>query len=147
MQNCSRGNQPVPLTRCIERFNVVAAKRQGSSVVEQPRKHSGLVASGHLHYIFDGYCQGSSVVEQGTHKPLVGSSILPPGTSSKWPGFTFLKVRPEGIISVRLLTCGRDLLNTSEGIRIQQNRSARRLKLSQVKNSPRLRKRGESREY
>ena len=25
-------------------------------------------------------CQGSSAVEQGTHKPLVGSSILPPGT-------------------------------------------------------------------
>src|SRR4029077_940656 len=24
--------------------------------------------------------QGSSAVEQGTHKPLVGSSILPPGT-------------------------------------------------------------------
>ena len=24
--------------------------------------------------------QGSSVVEQGTHKPLVGSSTLPPGT-------------------------------------------------------------------
>jgi hypothetical protein len=24
-------------------------------------------------------CQGSSAVEQGTHKPLVGSSILPPG--------------------------------------------------------------------
>jgi hypothetical protein len=27
-----------------------------------------------------GLCQGSSVVEQGTHKPLVGSSTLPPGT-------------------------------------------------------------------
>jgi hypothetical protein len=27
-------------------------------------------------------CQGSSVVEQGTHKPLVGSSTLPPGTQS-----------------------------------------------------------------
>jgi hypothetical protein len=26
-------------------------------------------------------CQGSSVVEQGTHKPLVGSSNLPPGTA------------------------------------------------------------------
>jgi hypothetical protein len=25
-------------------------------------------------------CQGSSAVEQGTHKPLVGSSILPPGS-------------------------------------------------------------------
>jgi hypothetical protein len=27
------------------------------------------------------FCQGSSVVEQGTHKPLVGSSNLPPGRS------------------------------------------------------------------
>jgi hypothetical protein len=27
--------------------------------------------------------QGSSEVEQGTHKPLVGSSILPPGTPSQ----------------------------------------------------------------
>ena len=27
------------------------------------------------------FCQGSSEVEQGTHKPLVGSSILPPGTN------------------------------------------------------------------
>ncbi len=26
-------------------------------------------------------CQGSSAVEQGTHKPLVGSSILPSGTT------------------------------------------------------------------
>ena len=40
----------------------------------QPRKGSGR---------YDGrfqLCQGSSVVEQGTHKPLVGSSTLPPGT-------------------------------------------------------------------
>jgi hypothetical protein len=28
-------------------------------------------------------CQGSSVVEQGTHKPLVGSSTLPPGTQDR----------------------------------------------------------------
>ena len=33
--------------------------------------------------------QGSSEVEQGTHKPLVGSSILPPGTSGypRWIPF------------------------------------------------------------
>jgi hypothetical protein len=40
----------------------------------QPRKHSG-----RCHRLFE-RCQGSSVVEQGTHKPLVGSSTLPPGT-------------------------------------------------------------------
>src|ERR1051325_5125515 len=32
--------------------------------------------------------QGSSVVEQGTHKPLVGSSTLPPGMLSARLGFT-----------------------------------------------------------
>ena len=37
------------------------------------------------------FCQGSSAVEQGTHKPLVGSSILPPGTSLRWLGSTFLR--------------------------------------------------------
>jgi hypothetical protein len=30
------------------------------------------------------FCQGSSVVEQGTHKPLVGSSNLPPGIARLW---------------------------------------------------------------
>jgi hypothetical protein len=31
-------------------------------------------------FSFPAFSQGSSVVEQGTHKPLVGSSTLPPGT-------------------------------------------------------------------
>ncbi len=54
--------------------------RQGSSVVEQPRKHSGLVGSERRwREEKDFRSQGSSVVEQGTHKPLVGSSTLPPG--------------------------------------------------------------------
>ena len=33
--------------------------------------------------------QGSSAVEQGTHKPLVGSSILPPGISVYGMGVYF----------------------------------------------------------
>jgi hypothetical protein len=45
-----------------------------------------------------GFCQGSSVVEQGTHKPLVGSSTLPPGTylerSQRLPDFVGLSVSP-----------------------------------------------------
>src|SRR5215212_6474863 len=52
----------------------------GSSAVEQPRKHSGLVGSQRLGESSGLSCQGSSAVEQGTHKPLVGSSILPSGT-------------------------------------------------------------------
>src|SRR4029077_850723 len=40
-------------------------------------RHSSLRASAR---------QGSSVVEQGTHKPLVGSSTLPPGTTFLGPG-------------------------------------------------------------
>ncbi len=31
-------------------------------------------------YFLSGFCRGSSVAEQGTHKPLVGSSNLPLGT-------------------------------------------------------------------
>ena len=54
--------------------------RQGSSAVEQPRKHSGLVGSEKFHDDGRVLRQGSSAVEQGTHKPLVGSSILPSGT-------------------------------------------------------------------
>jgi hypothetical protein len=37
--------------------------------------------------------QGSSAVEQGTHKPLVGSSILPPGSSQFEIGRSALGVR------------------------------------------------------
>jgi predicted GIY-YIG superfamily endonuclease len=71
------------LTAQVTRLTFVARRfRQGSSVVEQPRKHSGLV----VQEKFASFCarnrrQGSSVVEQGTHKPLVGSSNLPPGIS------------------------------------------------------------------
>ena len=57
------------------------AHRQGSSAVEQPRKLSGLVDGETLgEEKISIKCQGSSAVEQGTHKPLVGSSILPSGT-------------------------------------------------------------------
>jgi hypothetical protein len=53
---------------------------QGSLVVEQPRKHSGLVVQEKFaSFSARNKRQGSSVVEQGTHKPLVGSSTLPPG--------------------------------------------------------------------
>src|SRR5213075_2655201 len=34
-----------------------------------------------MRFSFPAFSQGSSVVEQGTHKPLVGSSNLPPGTA------------------------------------------------------------------
>src|SRR5947199_7253208 len=33
-----------------------------------------------MRFSFPAFSQGSSVVEQGTHKPLVGSSTLPPGS-------------------------------------------------------------------
>jgi hypothetical protein len=52
-------------------------------MVEQPRKHWGLVVQGKFAKLFArNKSQGSSVVEQGTHKPLVGSSTLPPGIIS-----------------------------------------------------------------
>src|SRR5207237_5276456 len=46
---------------------------------------------------------GSSVVEQGTHKPLVGSSTLPPGRFL-WRGSTFSKAQ-KGTILVRRSKC------------------------------------------
>src|SRR5438105_241945 len=61
---------------CRRRF------RQGSSVVEQPQKRSGLVVQKNSLVCARNKRQGSSVVEQGTHKPLVGSSNLPPGMFS-----------------------------------------------------------------
>jgi hypothetical protein len=59
-------------------------------VLEQPRtpksfrkqERSGLVGLGLLDILELKQRQGSSVVEQGTHKPLVGSSNLPPGIIS-----------------------------------------------------------------
>jgi hypothetical protein len=67
---------------CRRRF------RQGSSVVEQPPNseklsRAGAFGVGRLREFAKLFTrnksQGSSVVEQGTHKPLVGSSTLPPG--------------------------------------------------------------------
>ena len=42
------------------------------------------------------------MVEQGTHKPLVGSSNLPPGTCRQWLGFTYFAVLRAVTISVQL---------------------------------------------
>src|SRR5260370_34828178 len=44
--------------------------------------------------------QGSSAVEQGTHKPLVGSSILPPGNFNCLE-FTFFVDQEADVISVQ----------------------------------------------
>src|SRR5712671_1983133 len=44
--------------------------------------------------IFSPFGQGSSVVEQGTHKPLVGSSNLPPGTSPTAPALRCMPLNP-----------------------------------------------------
>ena len=57
----------------------MAPPRQGSAA----RKLSGLVGSS---IQFNKQRQGSSVVEQGTHKPLVGSSTLPSGTPNHGVG-------------------------------------------------------------
>ena len=78
-------------------------RRQGSSAVEQPRKDSGLVGSDKFHDNERVLCQGSSAVEQGTHKPLVGSSILPSGIFLLWPGFTLSRERRGVTILVRPL--------------------------------------------
>ncbi len=77
MYDCARVDSASgAIDLCRRRF------RQGSSVVEQLRKLSGLVVQKKFAKLFArNKSQGSSVVEQGTHKPLVGSSNLPPGSS------------------------------------------------------------------
>jgi hypothetical protein len=62
----------------------------------------GLIDS--LAWAIESFCrtrQGSSAVEQGTHKPLVGSSILPPG-NTLCLGFTYFVDRRADITSARL---------------------------------------------
>ena len=50
--------------------------------------------------------QGSSEVEQGTHKPLVGSSILPPGTISACSPHRRRSVRPKRLQKTALRSLG-----------------------------------------
>src|SRR5438876_1338645 len=64
-------------SRRFERISAVCGKitgqvrlAPGTTVIDRPRAVFNFLAAR----------QGSSAVEQGTHKPLVGSSILPPGT-------------------------------------------------------------------
>src|ERR1051326_2943090 len=71
---------PPALTLSVKRMNFSPSARvaQGRAIpkafgVGRARKFARLVREKR---------QGSSVVEQGTHKHLVGSSHLPPGTSS-----------------------------------------------------------------
>src|SRR2546421_2957004 len=72
---------------CRRRF------RHGSSVVQQPRKHSWVGRLREFAKLFiRNKSQGSSVVEQGTHKPLVGSSNLPPGSSQMGGGDCRLRI-------------------------------------------------------
>ena len=55
------------------------------------------------------FCQGSSVVEQRTHKPLVGSSTLPPGT---------MNINDLDELKSFLWTCS---ANSREGSEIEEN--------------------------
>jgi hypothetical protein len=50
-----------------------------NSIVSTPITCESSLATRGRRFTFLVHCQGSSVVEQGTHKPLVGSSTLPPG--------------------------------------------------------------------
>ena len=54
--------------------------RRSTAILEQFFCMCARVDTGSVEIKFPPFCQGSSVVEQGTHKPLVGSSNLPPGT-------------------------------------------------------------------
>ena len=76
------------------------------------------------------------MVEQGTHKPLVGSSNLPPGNFI-WHGFISFEDRTADITSVQLLILMRALRNTCAAIRIQLNALAKISKLWRARRSQR----------
>ena len=59
--------------------------------------------------------QGSSVVEQGTHKPLVGSSTLPPGIFENGMDLCSERNRPGGNTSVLLSICKLGSLSIGRG--------------------------------
>ena len=86
------------------------------------------------------------MVEQGTHKPLVGSSNLPPGTLLKWLGFTFCAAQVVAITLARVLIWTPASRNISAVTQRQQSVSARNLRLWQKKKERRWKKRGESSE-
>ena len=68
------------------------------------------------------------MVEQGTHKPLVGSSNLPPGIFI-WRGLISFEDRTADITSARLLILMPALRNTCAVLRIQLNALAKASKL------------------
>jgi hypothetical protein len=74
------------------------------------------------------------VVEQGTHKPLVGSSNLPPGIVLCL-GFTYFADRQADITSARLLILMPGFRNTSVVIHTQLSGLARVSKSLQARRS------------
>src|SRR5947199_6456376 len=76
--------------------------------------------------------QGSSVVEQGTHKPLVGSSTLPPG-NILWLGCTYFEDLQVVITLAQPLILMLALRNTCGVTRTQRSGSARESKSSQAR--------------
>ena len=71
------------------------------------------------------------MVEQGTHKPLVGSSTLPPGTFSQWLGFTFFAAQMVAITLAHALIWTRGLRNISVVTQQRQNVSEQNSRSSQ----------------
>src|SRR5437868_6693515 len=86
--------------------------------------------------------QGSSVVEQGTHKPLVGSSTLPPGTALLWRGLTSSRVPRGGITSALRQILRRGLLSTNGVIRTPPSALERSFTLQPARNLQRSKKLG-----
>jgi hypothetical protein len=99
-------------------------------VVEQPETIQGWSLD-KIRYVFAPIKrQGSSVVEQGTHKPLVGSSNLPPGTYSLWRGCTYFEGLQVVITLAQLWILILALRNTCGVTRIQASGSATESKQS-----------------
>src|SRR5437764_14979114 len=89
-----KSSQPIRISRCekffenafvVSHFILLTSTRtelqQRSTRMNNPKPVacSRALTLSVMRFSFPAFSQGSSVVEQGTHKPLVGSSNLPPG--------------------------------------------------------------------
>src|SRR6266480_4632164 len=90
-----KSSQPIRISRCekffenafvVSHFILLTSTRtelqQRSTRMNNPKPVacSRALTLSVMRFSFPAFSQGSSVVEQGTHKPLVGTSTLPPGS-------------------------------------------------------------------
>src|SRR2546423_7195683 len=144
-----KSSQPIRISRCekffenafvVSHFILLTSTRtelqQRSTRMNNPKPVacSRALTLSVMRFSFPAFSQGSSVVEQGTHKPLVGSSNLPPGTMP-CHGFRFFADLWDDTTSARPLISKQGSRSIDVVIRIQQNGWDRIFSLSRANKS------------